>query len=109
MLVSGNFNMVEKPQDKSTLCSRLVSAGEEFIWQTFKASLHLINTFNYSNKLKFTWDNRHRDGSRILGILDCHYVLALPGASLYDATRNYTIRGDCPASNHLPVSIELVL
>ena len=108
-LVSGDFNMLESAQDKSTLCSKLMSNCEKLVWEAFKSSFHLSDTFAHTGKLRFTWDNKRRDGSRILGRLDRHYVSSVQGSNLPLPTRNYVIKGDCPASDHLPVSIEIVL
>lgn len=108
-LISGDFNMTESAQDKSTLCSKLMSQEEKQIWEAFKSSLHLSDTFICLGKLKYSWDNRRRDGCRILGRLDRHYTSSSPGTNLHLPTRNYIIRGDCSASDHLPVSIEVTL
>ena len=108
-LVNGDFNMTETPQDKSTFCSKVMSQGETLAWKAFKSGLHLSDTFNHNGKLKFSWDNKRRDGCRILGRLDRHYISSPPGPAPQLSTRNYIIRGDCPASDHLPVSIEVIL
>lgn len=101
--------MTENLQDKSALCSKVMTQGEKLVWDAFKSSLHLCDTFSHTSKLKFTWDNKTRDGCRILGRLDRHYTSSPPSPHPQLTTRNYTIRGDCPASDHLPVSIDLVL
>ena len=108
-IVSGDFNMLESAQDKSTLCSKLMPHREKLVWEAFKASFQLRDTFSHTGKLRFSWDNRRRDGSRILGRLDRHYVSPAPGSSSPLVTRNYLIHGDCPNSDHLPVSIEVVI
>ena len=80
-LVSGDFNMVENAQDKSALCSKTMPQGEKIVSEAFKSSLHLADTFNHNGRLRFSWDNRRRDGGRILGRLDQHYVSSFPPAS----------------------------
>ena len=101
--------MIESPQDKSTFCSKVMLQGKAQAWGAFKSSFHLQDTFTYTGPLKFSWDNRRRDGCRILGRLDRHYILSPPGTHLHLSTSNYSIRGDYPASDHLPVSIEVKL
>lgn len=81
---------------------------EKLVWKAFKSSLYLRDTFNHTGKLKFTWDNKRRDGCRILGRLEWHFVSSPPRPNPHLTTRNYIIRGDCPASDHLLVSIEVV-
>ena len=108
-IVSGDFNMVESAQDKSTLCGKLIPQRERLVWEAFKASFQLSDTFSHTGKLHFSWDNRRRDGCRILGRLDRHYVSSSPGSSFHLSTRNYLILGDSTTSDHLPVSIEVVL
>lgn len=108
-IVSGDFNMVESAQDKSILCGKLMTNREQIVWEAFKTSFHLRDTFNHTGKLKFSWDNRRRDGCRVLGRLDRHYVSFSPGHISHLSTQNYQILGDCSTSDHLPVSIEVVL
>ena len=108
-LVSGDFNMVENPLDKSSLCSKIMTQGENLAWEALKSGLHLRDTFNHFGKLKFTWDNRRRDDCRILGRLDQHYISAPHGSNPHLTSQNYIIRGDCSTFDHLPVSINLVL
>lgn len=108
-LASGDFNMVENIQDKSSLCSKVMPMNERIVWEAFKASIHLKDTFNRNGRLNFSWDNRRRDGCRILGRLDRHYISSPAGHIPHLQVRNYLIRGDCPASDHLPVSIEVTL
>ena len=101
--------MTENPQDKSSLCGKLMSQGEELVWEAFKTIFHLHDNFNSSGRLRFLWDNRRRDGCRILARLDRHYVSSSPGSNIHLPTRNYAIRGDCPASDHLLVTIDVIL
>ena len=108
-LASGDFNMIENIHDKSALCSKVMPQGEKIVWEAFKLSLYLTDTFNHNGRLRFSWDNRRRDGCRILGRLDRHYISSPPGLPPSLHARNYIIKGDCPASDHLPVTIEIVL
>lgn len=108
-LVSGDFNMTEIPTDKSSFCSKVMTQGEKLVWDAFTSHLHLSDTFSHNGKLKYSWDNKRRDGCRILGRLDRHYTSSPSGPYPSLTTRNYTIRGDCPASDHLPVTIDIVL
>ena len=101
--------MIESVQDKSTLCSKLMPQGEKLVWDAFKANFHLSDTFNNTGKLRFTWDNKRRDECRILARLDRHYTSSTPGSNFYLATRNHVIIGDSPMSDHLHVSIEVIL
>ena len=83
--------------------------GKKLVWEAFKTSFHLKNTFNHTGKLRYTWDNRRRDGCRIHGRLDKHYVSFSPESNLHLSTHNYAIKGDYPALDHLPVSIKVIL
>ena len=83
--------------------------GEKLVWDAFKSSLHLRDAFNHTGRLKYTWDNKRRDGSRILGRLDRHYVSSSSGSYLHLSSWNCIIKGDCSDSDHLLVAVELIL
>lgn len=73
-MVSGDFNMVERPRDKSSNCGCLVMEEKKILWEQFKSSFLLKDKFSCANPIPFSWDNRRSDEAKVLGRLDPFYV-----------------------------------
>jgi endonuclease/exonuclease/phosphatase family metal-dependent hydrolase len=59
------------------------------------------DNFPRNNRIRFSWDSRRRDGSRILARLDRFYSFNYLGVNATEV--DYRILGDSVHSDHLPV------
>jgi exonuclease III len=70
----GDFNFVERREDRSSQCGKLISVGERFIFAQLTALLGIEDRFPSSGPTKCSCDNGRRDGMRILAQLDRFYT-----------------------------------
>lgn len=101
--------MVENSKDKSTTCGRILAGIEKFEFDRLKAHCQVEDYFNYLNSLKFSWDNRRRDGPRVLARLDRFYAFPSPDSNRSSHILNYDILGNCSLSVHLPIRLVIRL
>ena len=98
---SGDWNFIERAVDKSNLKESTVSELEKGIFEELKGTFQLVDPFPAANRIRFSWDSKRRDGSRVMARLDRTYSFNTSGMSITGA--NYRILGDCVHSDHLPV------
>ena len=98
---SSDWNFVERAVDKSNLKESIVSKLEKRVFEELKGTFQLVDPFPASNRIRFSWDSKRGDGSRVMVRLDRTYTFSTSGASITGA--NYRIFGDCVHSDHLPV------
>lgn len=103
--IAGDFNMM----DKSSQCGRLLSGGEKFAWESFRSNFQVTDPFKFQGKLRFTWDNQHKDGCRIPGRLDRYYLSESQNPDFSAAVKECAILGANTISDHHPVRLELAL
>jgi len=84
------------------MCGKLISAVERVSFTRLLGALNLGESFSSSNPVKFSWDNKWRDGVRILARLDRIYSFLPTGVHACPMVE-YFIRGDSNHSDHLPV------
>ena len=92
---------MERAIDKSNLKESIITEVEKRIFEELKDAFQLEDPFPASNRIRFSWDSKRQDGSRVMARLDRSYTFIIPGAITTGA--NYRILGDCVHSDHLPV------
>ena len=97
----GNWNFVERAIDKPNLKESIITEVEKRVFEELKDAFQLEDPFPASNRIRFSWDSKRQDGSRVMARLDKSYTFITPGAITTGA--NYRILGDCVHSDHLPV------
>jgi hypothetical protein len=55
--IGGDFNMTERPEDKSHDCGRAISELERFTWRELLNSLQVEDKYLYQGGPRFSWDN----------------------------------------------------
>lgn len=70
----GDWNMVEEARDKLTGGGRILGGQEQVDFELFKSHLHIMDFLNYNQTLKFSWDNKRKEGRRVLARLDRVYL-----------------------------------
>ena len=98
---SGDWNLVERAIDKSNLKESIISKMERRVFGEMKDTFQVEDPFPVSNHIRFSWDSKRQDGSRVMARLDRSYTYKLNGATTTGA--NYRILGNCAHSDHLPV------
>ena len=98
---SGDWNFVERAIDKSNLKESIMSEMEKRVFGEMKDTFQVEDPFPASNRIRFSWDSKRKDGSRVMARLDRSYTYKLNNATTTGA--NYRILGDCAHSDHLPV------
>lgn len=106
-ILAGDWNVVENPVDKSNVDGRILSGAEKISFHQLLAGLEVSDSFDNSNAIRYTWDNRRRDNKRVLARLDRFYTFnALAGDPI---KQDYFILGNCSHSDHLLVWCALKL
>jgi exonuclease III len=104
-LFGGDFNMTERPQDKSNDCGRAISDLERFTWNEFLNAFQVKDKFTYQGGPRFSWCNGQKGQARRLARLDRFYS---PIQSKLDINHTaYFIHGYMVGSDHSPVQIEV--
>ena len=98
---SGDWNFVERAIDKSNLKESTMSEIEKRVFREFKDTFQVEDPFPTTNRIRFSWDSKRRDGSRVMARLDMSYTFKINGANTTGT--NYRILGDCSHSDHLPI------
>ena len=100
-IMTGDFNMVENPLDRSTLsCSQLMGLKEEPAWAEIN---NKYNNEDYVNKIEgplYSWDNLRNDGIKVLATLNefNSFSSSIQNPSFH--ITHYKIMGDSTFSNH---------
>lgn len=73
-ILLGDFNMVERRSDKSSVNSRSILAQEKSVFTDLKDVLHVHEEPFTSPSLLYSWDNGRADGARVMARLDRIYL-----------------------------------
>jgi hypothetical protein len=103
----GDWNFVEKRQDKSRNNMQTMTMEEKRLFENFTTMFDVHDHFLASSRVRYSWDNRRRDGGRNLARLDRIYLSK--EISVNTAVTDYAIMGDNSASDHLPVKKSMLL
>lgn len=57
-ILTGDWNVVERPSDKSTADSRILASAEKISFHQLLAGLEVSDSFDNSNAIRYTWDNK---------------------------------------------------
>lgn len=108
--MSGDWNFVERQEDKSNMNGCIISMGESRIFTLLKDALNVDDYFPIDARLRFSWNNRRKSGLWSLARLHRCCAFQQSGARASHVTE-YSIRGDCSHGEHLLVhhTIQLLL
>jgi hypothetical protein len=56
------------------VCGQIISKFEKLAWEELKTHFDIQDYFDFSGKLKFTWNNLRKDGIRVLASLNKVYI-----------------------------------
>ena len=100
-IMTGDWNFVERPDDKSSQKLSQTTVEERREFKEFKELFQVEDNFPSAQRLKYSTDNKRGGRDIILARLDRYYTFSDGG----DPTSkdNYKILGDCSASDHLHV------
>ena len=104
-IIGGDFNMTERPQDKSNDCGRGISDLERFTWGELLNALQVQDTFIHQGGPRFSWNNGQKGKARRLARLDRFYIPEKSKLEIHH--KSYFIHGYPVGSDHAPVQIEL--
>ena len=104
-ILGGDFNMTERPKDKSNDCGRVISNLENFTWNELLNAFQVNDMFTYQGGPRYSWDNGQKGQARRLARLDRFYTLKLSRLSIHHG--DYFIHGYSVGSDHSPIQIEL--
>ena len=107
-ILLGDFNFVDRREDKSSAYGRLIPLVERLVLDALKSHLKVDEPARSLGSLRFSWDNFRLDGSRILAHLDRFYVFS-PTAFANRKVTSYQIQGDAAWSNHFLMELTLCL
>ena len=104
-ILGGDFNMTERPGDKSHDCGREISSLELFTWKELLHFLQVSDNFIHQGGPNFSWDNGQKGINRRLARLDRIYTPVQSKLNIFQA--NYFIHGYSVGSDHSPVHLVL--
>ena len=103
----GDFNMTERPQDKSNDYGRAISDLERFTWNELLNALQVNDKFIYQGESKYSWTNGQKGQAKRLARLDRFYT---PSNSNMDIKQMaYYIHGYSMGLDHSPVQMEICI
>jgi exonuclease III len=106
-IMVGDWNFVERSQDKSRNNNQTMSVEERGLFESLTTTLGVIDAFPASNRVRYSWDNKRTVGLRTLARLDRIYTpTELSGNTKVD---EYAILRDSSLSDHLPVHRRVML
>jgi hypothetical protein len=107
-ILVGDWNMVLDTNDNSHPSSKVDGVAEQFAFVRMTSFFGVDDFFHATPlQLQFSWDNRHRVGTRKLKWLDRYYVFpSSTGPPSFHILR-YEILGNCSISDHLPVALSI--
>lgn len=104
-IISGDFNMTERAQDKSNDCGRAISDIERLTWNGLLNAFQLHDTYIYQGGPKFLWNNGQKGRAHRLARLDRFYIPSQSRLGIKHTT--YFIHGYAVGSDHSPIQMEI--
>ena len=104
-IIGGDFNMTERPGDKSHDCGRAISDLERGTWHTLLNTLQVNDQFICQGGPRYSWDNEQSGERRKLARLDRFYTPTHSRLNIHLAS--YYIHRYCVGSDHSPIHLEL--
>lgn len=106
-VIGGDFNMTERPEDKSHDCGRNISDAERISWSSFLEALQIHDSFQNQGGIRFSWDNQQEGQERRVARLDRIYTPKNRGDDFKPLS--YSISGNSLGSDHALVKVELCI
>ena len=103
----GDWNFTERSSDKSSQRAPSTTEEERQVFAELKDQLQVVDDFPVTNRPRFSWDSKRKEGPRTMARLDRVYSFHSPADPV--TGENYRIFGDCAHSDHLPVWRQLRL
>jgi exonuclease III len=103
----GDWNFVERPQDKSRNNTHTMTVDERISFELLTSTLGVSDSFPAASTIRYSWDNKRAAHMRTLARLDRIYTPE--ELSRNTKSDEYSILGDSSLSDHLPVRRKLVL
>jgi hypothetical protein len=108
-IIGGDWNMVTEVEDNSNPTGHVASEAEKMEFARLTSHLQVIDFFQRSRPLVYTWDNKRRVGTQTLKRLDRFFCYENPCGPPNSHIKKYYILGDSQLSDHLPVQLQLEL
>jgi hypothetical protein len=103
----GDWNFVERPQDKSRNNAHTMTVEERGQFELLKTTLGMCDSFLAVGRIQYSWDNKRAIELRTFTRLDRVYSpIELSRNTIID---NYSILGDSSLSDHRLVRRKLIL
>lgn len=94
-IITGDFNLMENPLDRSTsLCNRFMGLKEDLAWTNIKNKYNIKDNFSKDEGPLYSWDNIREDGIRVLAKLDRFYSFLSSIQNPSSHIMHYQILGD---------------
>ncbi len=106
-IIGGDFNMVEKVEDKTSKCGKMISNCEKMAWEGLKTLLQVEEPKRSTRSLRSSWDNGRKQMECIMAKLDKMYLNVDSSLTPTLKSIRYIIRGNNERSNHHPTSCEV--
>ena len=68
--------MIELPEDKFPLESRILTEKERFELDLLKSYLRITDFFSHNQAITFSWDNKHIGANKIIARMEKFYVFS---------------------------------
>jgi hypothetical protein len=108
-VLASNWNMVLDRNDNSHPNSKRAGDTERLVFMRMIGHLGVEDLFPATGSISFPWDNKRRVGVRKLKLLDRFYFFRSPSGYPAAHVSQYEILGNCLASDHLLVCLDLEL
>jgi exonuclease III len=99
--MAGDWNFVEKHQDKSRNNTHLTTLEERGAFELLKSTFNVHDLFSLSNSIRYSWDNRRDRENRTMARLDRIYSLREFGEIV--VASDYTIMANSAFLDHSPM------
>ncbi len=108
-LLSYDLDMVERKENKSSFCGKLISDKKRLSWEALKSSLDLHKPPRIKNNLKFSWDNQKLGKEIITTRLYRVYIVKSLFENQVNRVAHYTIKEGGVRFDHHPISYVMEL
>ena len=106
-IVGGNFNITERPYDKSNDCGHALSDLERGTWNGLLDTFQIQDFFHHEGGPRYSWSNGQSGIPRRLARLDRFYIPKQNRLDIHHKT--YYIHGYTVGFDHSPIQMELTL
>lgn len=104
-IIGRNYNMTERPHDKSNDCGHAISEIEKSTWNGLLNAFQVQDSFQHEGGPRFSWSNGPNSRARRLASLDRFNTPNQSRLGFYHKT--YYIHGYIVGSDHSPIQLEI--